>query len=320
MTEIFLNPSMLNDFLATSLRLSMPLVFAALGGALCERCGVFNIALEGMILAGAFGAAVGAFFLDSPVAGLFGGILCGILAGLILATLCVSLGVNQIVVGIAINLFVVGLTAFLSRVVFGGHASTLNLPGFKPVAVPWLSSIPIIGSVVFTQDALVYLMYVLVPLFYVIIFFTRWGLSIRAVGENPAAADTAGISVTGIRYFCLLAGGALGSLGGCYLVLSQVCLFSEEMSAGKGWIALAAIALGRWNPIGVLLACLLFGACDALQLRLQFANPNVPYQIFVTLPYVAAILALVGVIGKVTPPGATGIPYKRGVSREQTII
>jgi simple sugar transport system permease protein len=320
MAEIFLSQKMSIDFLSTGVRLSIPLVYAALGGVLCERCGVFNIALEGIILAGAFGAAVGAFFLNAPAGGLLGGMLCGLIAGFLLAALSISLRVNQIVSGIAINLLIVGLTAFLSRVVFHGHASTLHLPGFKVFPIPLLSSIPIMGPVLFAQDMLVYLMYVLVALFYLLIFFTKWGLHIRAVGENPAAADTAGISVTLVRYLCVMAGGALASLAGCYLVLSQVFLFSEHMSAGKGFIALAAIALGRWNPVGALLACLLFGLCDALQLRLQFANPNVPYQIFVVLPYIASILALIGVIGRVTPPGSVGIPYKRGASREQTII
>ena len=319
MTEL-LSTKMFVDFLGTGLRLSIPLVYAALGGVLCERSGIFNIALEGIILAGAFGAALGAFLFNVSVAGLCVGILFGMLTGLILGVLCISLRVNQIVAGIAINLLMVGLTAFLSRMVFHGLGSTLHLPGFTVLRIPLLSSIPVVGTVLFTQDVIVYLMVLLVMVFYLFIYFTKWGLNVRAVGENPAAADTAGIPVTAVRYLCVISGGALASLGGCYLVLSQVFLFSEQMSAGKGFIALAAIALGRWNPVGVLLVCLLFGMCDALQLRLQFANPNVPYQIFVVLPYIASILALIGVIGRVVPPGSVGIPYKRGVSREQTII
>lgn len=320
MSETFSNLNIVVDFLSTGLRLSVPLVFAALAGMLCERSGIFNIALEGMILGGAFGAAVATFFSGTPVGGIFGGMLCGIIAGAILAYLCISLCVNQIVVGITINLLAVGFTAFLSRIIFEGQGSTLDLPGFKAMAIPLLYSIPIVGVVLFRQDVLTYLMYILVGILFIVIFKTKWGLSVRAVGENPAAADTAGISVTGVRYLSVLTSGALASLGGCYLVLTQVNLFSEHMSAGKGFIALAAIALGRWNPIGVFLACLLFGMFDALQLRLQFSNPNVPYQFFAMLPYVAAILALVGVIGRVTPPAATGIPYKRGMSREQAIF
>ena len=311
MIEIFLDPTLLTDFLRTALRLSVPLVFAAVGGVLSERSGVYNIGLEGMILAGAFGAAVGAFFFDGPVAGLVVGMAFGASAALILAVLGVSLGVNQIVTGIAINLLVLGLTAFLSRIVFGAQANTLSLSGFKPLAIPGLFAIPVIGPVLFGQDALVYLMYALVPALYFMMFKTPWGLAIRAVGENPRAADTAGIPVNGVRYACVVGSGALAGIGGCYLVLSQVFLFSENMSAGKGFIALAAVILGRWNPVGALFACLLFGLFDALQLRLQFMNPDVPYQIFVALPYLVSILALVGLVGKPTPPAAAGIPYKR---------
>lgn len=311
MTAIFSDPVLLADFMMTSLRLSVPIVFAAIGGVLSERSGVYNIGLEGMILAGAFGAAVGAYFAGTPFAGVMVGIVFGMLAALILAVLSVSLGVNQIVTGIAINVLMLGLTAFLSRGVFEGQANTMTLAGFKPIALPLLSEIPIVGPVLFRQDLLVYLMYVLVAVVYWLLFHTRWGLNIRAVGENPRAADTAGISVPRLRYLAVLASGGIAALGGCYLVLSQVFLFSEHMSAGKGFIALAAVILGRWSPLGALLACLLFGACDALQLRLQFANPEVPYQAFVILPYAVSILALIGLVGKPTPPAAVGLHYRR---------
>lgn len=311
MMEIFLDPQLLADFLRTSLRLAVPIVFAAVGGVLSERSGVFNIGLEGMILAGAFGAAAGAFFFEMPFAGLVAGAVAGMGTALILAVLGVSLGVNQIVTGIAVNLLVLGLTSFLSRVVFGAQANTLSLDGFKPLAIPGLVAIPVVGPVFFAQDLMVYLMYLTVPFMYWLMFRTPWGLNIRAVGEDPRAADTAGIPVNGVRYLCVLGSGLLAGLGGCFLVLSQVFLFSENMSAGKGFIALAAVILGRWNPVGALLACLLFGFFDALQLRLQFLNPDVPHEIFVALPYMASILALVGLVGKPTPPGAVGTPYRR---------
>lgn len=311
MIEILTDPQMLADFLATSLRLSVPIVFAALGGVLSERSGVFNIGLEGMILAGAFGAAVGAYFSGSPFGGIVVGMAFGVMGALILAVLAVTLGVNQIVTGIAINMLMLGLTAFLSRIVFEGQANTMTLSGFQPIAVPGLSAIPIVGPVLFNQDLLVYAMYALVALAWWMMFHTRPGLEIRAVGENPRAADTAGISVPQLRYLCVLASGALAGLGGCYLVLSQIFLFSEHMSAGKGFIALAAVILGRWSPLGALLACLLFGVFDALQLRLQFANPGVPYQAFVILPYAVSILALIGLVGKPTPPAAAGTHYRR---------
>jgi len=311
MMDMFLDSVMLADFLSTSLRLSVPVAFAALGGVLAERSGVFNIGLEGMILAGAFGAAAGTFFTGSPFAGLLSGAFLGAATAMVLAVLAVSLGVTQIVAGIAINIFAIGITAFLSRIVFSGKANTMTLPGYEAFALPGLASIPIVGPVLFNQDAIVYLLYVTVPLLFLLMFRTPWGLNIRAVGENPRAADTAGISVVAVRYFCVIGSGALAGLGGCYLVLAQVHLFSEHMSAGKGFIALAAIILGRWNPVGALFACLLFGFFDALQLRLQFANPEVPYQVFIILPYAVSILALVGLVGKPTPPGAVGIPYER---------
>ncbi|HUF44694.1 MAG TPA: ABC transporter permease [Aestuariivirgaceae bacterium] len=284
MMDALLDPRLLTDFLGTTLRLSVPLIFAAIGGVLSERSGVFNISLEGMILAGAFGAAVGAFFTNDPVGGLVVGMVFGMAAGLVLAGLGVSLGVNQIVVGIAINLFVLGITAFLSRIVFGAQANTLQLPGFRPFALPLLSAIPILGPSLFAQDALVYVMVASVIAVYLFLYKTGWGLAVRAVGENPAAADSAGINVNAVRYLCVIAGGAFAALGGCYLVLSQVFLFSEHMSAGKGFIALAAVILGRWNPVGAMLACLLFGFFDALQLRMQFNYPDIPHQFFVMLP------------------------------------
>jgi len=309
--EALTDPGLLTEFLSTTVRLSVPLVYAALGGLLSERSGVFNIALEGKILAGAFGAAVGAFFLDGAAGGLLVGMLVGLGIGVFLAALGVTLAVNQIVAGIAINLFVVGLTSFLSRVVFGAQANTLQLPGLEPIAIPGLAAIPIVGEAFFNKDLLVYALYVLVPFMYVFVFHTPWGLAIRAAGQHPAAADTAGIPVVRLRFLCVSAAGVLAAIGGCYLVLVQVHLFSENMSAGKGFIALAAVILGRWNPVGALLACLLFGFFDALQLRLQFANPEVPYQFFVLLPYLVSILALVGLVGRPRPPAAIGQPYKR---------
>jgi simple sugar transport system permease protein len=309
--ESLLSLQAISEILSTSLRLSVPLVFAALAGVLSERSGVFNIALEGKILAGAFGAAVGAFFMDDPFAGMVVGMLFGMLAGSMLAVLGITFGVNQIVTGIAINIFVLGITAFLSRIVFGAQANTLRLPGFKAFDVPGLSSIPIVGPVRFSQDLLVYVMFGCVGLVYVFLYWTPWGLAVRAVGENPAAVDTAGLSVPGLRYGCVIAAGALAGLGGCFLVLSQVFLFSEHMSAGKGFIALAAVILGRWNPLGALFACLLFGFFDALQLRLQFNYQNVPHQFFLMLPYLISILALVGLVGKPRPPSAVGRHYRR---------
>jgi general nucleoside transport system permease protein len=307
----WLDASLITDMLRSSLRLMIPIGYAAMGGVLCERSGVYNIGLEGMLLAGAFGGALGTFLTGSPMGGLLVGILLGMSGAIALGVLAVLFSVNQIVCGIAINLVVIGLTAFFARLIFGLDATTQTLPGFSAMAIPLLSQIPIVGPVLFNQDPLVYLMYAVCPFLYWLLYRSEFGLQIRATGENPAAADTAGVPVFRIRFMCVLLSGALAGIGGAYIVLSQVFVFTEHMSAGKGFIALAAIILGRWDPIGSVMASWFFGFCEALQLRLQFANPEVPYQFFTALPYVASILALIGVYGRFKPPAAVGIPYRR---------
>ena len=311
MIEFLTDPQAITDFLSTSLRLSIPIIFAAVGGVISERSGVFNIALEGCILGGAFGAAVGAYLVGTPVAGLFLGVFVAMMAGLILAGLAVHLSINQLVAGIAINILMLGLTSYLARLILGADA-TSTLPGFDPIAIPVLSAIPILGQVMFNQDILTYLMYLLVPLSWWVIYTTPWGLNLEAIGDYPVAADSAGINVPKVRIVAVLTSCAIAGLGGCYLVLSQVLVFTEHMSAGKGFIALAALILGRWNPLGALFACLLFGLSDAMQLRLQFNSPDVPYQLFSMVPFVASFLALVMFSRAVRPPAAIGTRYERG--------
>ena len=311
MFDFLFNALQLSEFLATALRLSVPLVFAAIGGLICERAGVFNIALEGQVLLGAFAAAVGAHLTGNAFGGLAATLLFGAASGLLLAYVSITLRVNQIVVGIAIILFAVGFTSFMSRIAFEGGGNSLMLDGFMPLKIPFLSEIPILGRVLFSQDLLFYLMLVVVIATQVVLFRTQLGLNIRAIGENPGAGDTAGVPVFTLRYLCVIAGSTICAFGGAYLVLSQIFLFADNMSAGKGFIGLAAIVLGRWNPVLALLACLLFGLFDALQLRMQFQHPEVPYQIFASLPFMIAILALFGLIGQARPPAATGKPYDR---------
>ncbi len=299
------------DFLSTVLRLAIPIVFAALGGVLSERAGVFNVSLEGCILGGAFGAATGAYLTGTPVGGLVVGLLFAVAIGCVLAGLAVNLGINQLVTGIAINILVLGLTSYLARLILGADATT-TLPGFSPLAIPVLSSIPVIGPVLFNQDPLAYLMYLAVPLTYWFLFRTPFGLIVRAIGDYPVAADTVGVSVPAVRALCVIGSCVLGGLGGCYLVLCQVFVFTENMSAGKGWIALAAVILGRWNPALVFAACIFFAFSEALQLRLQFNNPDVPYQLFSMVPFIASFIALVVFAGRVRPPAAIGNKYVRG--------
>lgn len=311
MFDFVFNPTQLGDFLATGVRLSVPIGFAAMGGMLCERAGVFNVALEGQLLFGAFAAAVGAYFFGVPSGGILVAVLAGALSGVILSILGITMRVNQIVVGIAIILLASGLTSFLSRVVFPQGSNSLTLNGFKRIGLPGLDQIPVLGTAFFNHDILVYVMFVVALLLYLLLKYTSLGLAIRATGESPAAADAAGSPVFLIRYGCVIAGSILASIGGAYVVLSQVFLFSDNMTSGKGFIALAAIVLGRWAPFSTLIACLLFGIFDAFQLRLQALEPEVPFQLFAALPYLIAIVALVGLIGQIRAPASVGQFYDR---------
>ncbi|MFE1748882.1 ABC transporter permease [Coleofasciculus sp. H7-2] len=302
------NLNFFTDYLIASLRLSVPLAFAALGGLFSERSGVLNIGLEGMLLSGAFASAAGAFFTGNVWLGMLLAIIVGGLVGLLHAYLCITWRVDQLVSGLAINLTAAGLTSFWSRVLFNSGQAQ-QLPGIQIIGIPGLQNIPIIGNFLFNQDPLIYLLFLLIPLSTYVLFRTSLGLSLRAVGEYPRAADTAGVSVTKVRYVAVTLSGCLAGLGGAYLTLVHVRFFVEDMSAGKGFIALAALIFGRWHPVSTALACLLFGATEALQLRIQAFNLNIPYQFLVMLPYVIALLALVGLAGKSTPPGALGVPY-----------
>ena len=298
----------LTDYLVASLRLSVPLAFAALGGLLSERSGVLNIALEGMLLSGAFASAVGAFFTGNSWVGILLAIFIGGLVGILHAYLCVTLRVDQLVSGLAINLTAAGLTSFWARILFNSGQAQ-SLPTINIIGIPGLKNIPILGELIFNEDPLVYLLFLLIPILTYILFRTSIGLSLRAVGEYPRAADTAGISVKLVRYVAVTLSGCLAGLGGAYLALVHVKFFVEDMSAGKGFIALAALIFGRWHPVSTFFACLLFGATEALQLRIQAFNLNIPYQFLVMLPYLIALFALVGLVSKSTPPASLGIPY-----------
>ncbi|MEJ1931549.1 ABC transporter permease [Nostoc sp. NIES-2111] len=302
------NLNFLSDYLIASINLAVPLAFAALGGMYSERSGVLNIALEGMLLTGAFTSALATFYTNNPWLGLLSALIAGGLVGLLHAFLCVSLYVNQLVSGLAINLVAAGLTSFFARLVFQGN-STQRLPGIEVINIPFLSDIPLLGALLFQRDILVYLLLILILVSSYILFNTSFGLTLRAVGEYPQAAATTGVSVSKVRYLAVIISGCLASLGGADLALVQIRFFSENMSAGKGFIAIAALIFGRWHPIGSTLACLLFGATEALQLRIQALGANIPYQFLAMLPYAIAIFALLGLASKSKPPQGLGVPY-----------
>ncbi|AFY99266.1 ABC transporter permease [Calothrix sp. PCC 6303] len=304
------NLSFFTDYLAASIRLAVPIAFAALGGMYSERGGVLNIALEGMLLTGAFSSAAATFYTNNPWLGVMAAVITGGMLGLLHAYLCVSLGVNQLVSGLAINLVASGLTSFLARLVFAG-GSAQKLAAIGAFKIPGLANIPVIGELFFQQDALVYLLILLITFSTYFLFYSSPGLTLRAVGEYPQAVETTGISVMKVRYLAVITSGCLASLGGAYLSLVQIKYFAEGMTAGKGFIAIAALIFGKWHPLGCGLASLLFGATEALQLRIQALGVNIPYQFLIMLPYVVALLALVGLVKKSAPPAALGIAYNR---------
>jgi simple sugar transport system permease protein len=309
-SEPALNLAGLTSYLVASLRLSVPIAYAALGGLLCERSGVLNIGLEGMLLTGAFTGAATAYYTNNVALATLAALGSGSLVGLLHAYLCVSLRVNQLVSGLAINLAASGLTAFFSRLVFV-EGTARELPAIPTWPIPLLQDLPVIGPLCFQQDPLLYLLIALIPLTTYLLFRTSVGLTLRAVGEYPRAADTAGIRVGWVRYLSVMMGGALTSLGGVYLALVHVRFFTEDMSAGKGFIALAALIFGKWQPLQTVMAALLFGATDALQLRIQTFGLDIPYQFLLMLPYLVALLALIGWVGRSAPPAALGQPYSK---------
>ena len=293
-------------FLDATVRTATPLALAALGETIVERSGIINIGLEGVIIAGAFGsvAVAGA----AGVGGAFGAaIAAGVAAAALLALFVVALRADQIVSGTALTLLALGVTGLLYRGIFGTTGVALTIPTIGPVPIPILSSIPIIGHAFFAQPITTYSAYALMPALAWWLSRTQAGLALRAVGENPAAATAAGISRRRVQWLALLFGGALGGLSGGSLVLAQVGTFAEGMSAGRGFIAIAIVALGRWSPLGIGLAAALFGAASALQYLFQSLGWNVPYQLFLAFPYVLTLSALASVAGKRGPPAALGV-------------
>lgn len=300
----------LQDWLAASVRMATPIALAAFGGLVSERSGVFNIALEGMLLTGAFAAAAGAYYSGDVRIGIILAVLAGALVALVHAVVTVSAGANQIVSGVAINLIALGLTTLLARV-YLKPGTVARVPSLSTVPIPGLGNLPVVGKVLFDQTVIVYFMYLLAPVLVFVLFRTTWGLAIRATGEYPRASETAGLNVYAIRYACVVTSGMLASLGGAFLSVGQVNMFTEGMTAGRGFIALAAVIFGKWHPIGALGAAFLFGAADAFQLRVQVLNLGIPYQLPVVLPYVLALLAVGGVVGHSVTPAAIGMPYRR---------
>ncbi|MDQ0851209.1 ABC-type uncharacterized transport system permease subunit [Arthrobacter sp. B3I9] len=303
----------LAGLIAGSVTLAVPLVFGSLSGVLCERVGVVNIAIEGQLLGGAFTAAIVATLTHNPFVGLLAAAVAGAAVSMVLALFSIKYVVNQIIVGVVLNVLVSGVTGFLFSTVMQADKEMFNAPGRLPIIdIPVLSSIPVLGPILFKQSVVGYLMYAAVLLVWVGLFKTKWGLRVRAVGEHPQAADTMGIKVNATRFWNVTLGGAIAGIGGSFFTLVAIDSFTKEISGGRGFIALAALIFGRWNPIGAFFAALLFGFADNLQSIVTIIGTPVPSQFMAMLPYLVTVLAVAGLVGRSRPPAASGIPYVKG--------
>ena len=296
---------MLEQFLEATVRTAAPLALAALGETVSERAGVINIGLEGSIIAGAFAALVAAG-AGGAVAGFAGAAAAGMLAAGVVALFAVGFRANQIITGTAVTLGALGLTGALYQALYGAGGAALSTPTVRALPVPGLADLPLVGRALFAQPVTTYLLFLLVPLVWFWLYRTQSGLALRAVGENPAAAVAAGIRPGRVRTAAVLAGGALAGVAGGTLVLAQVGTFAEGMSAGRGFIAIAIVVLGRWHPVGAVLAALLFGAASALQFLFQSMGWEVPYHLFLALPYVLTLVLLATAAGRTAAPAALG--------------
>jgi general nucleoside transport system permease protein len=302
----------LATWLAASLRLAGPVLLAALGETFAERSGVLNVGIEGTILLGALAGFLTDYVTGMVWLSLLVAMLTGVVFNLLLAWMYVTVRASQVVAGLVFNVLALGIAATVYRRALGESSGPQSVAMFSPLHIPWLSDIPLVGPVLFGQTILLYLTLGLVALAHFVLFHTSFGLALRAAGENPSAADAAGVSVTRMRYTGVLIGGATAGMAGAYLVLAQIGLFRESIVAGQGFIALGIVIFGRWNPWNAALAALVFGACDALQLSLQLGGGNVPPQLLASLPYIVTILAISGLFGgRAVQPAALMVPYAK---------
>lgn len=300
-----------NQFQGT-LALATPLVLGALCGVLCERAGVVNVSIEGQFLTAAFTSALVGSITGSITAGLVAAVAGGVVMSALLALFAIRYKVDQVVLGVVLNLLAVGLTGFFFDQLVQPNSSELNrAPLMQPIAIPGLSDIPFFGNVLFNQRILAYLAIASVVLVWFLLYRTRWGLRVRAVGEHPEAADTVGIRVRGVRWSAVLVGGIFAGLGGAFFSLAATGSFSKEMTVGNGFIALAALIMGRWHPVWASLMALFFGFVTQMASQLQTLSTPVPSQFLLLFPYVATIVAVAGLIGRVRAPAADGVPFDK---------
>jgi len=301
----------IGPFLEGAVRTATPLAFAALGETVVERSGIINIGLEGAIICGAFGGLVASTHQGTWLAIVAAGI-SGMMVSMLFAFFVTRLRSDQIITGTAISLLSLGLTGTLYRQLYGPAGSALTTATMPVLPVPFLSSLPLIGPALFSQPPITYVLYVLVPALWWWLYRTHAGLGLRAIGENPEAAIAAGIRALSTQFAAILFGGVMGGIAGGVLVIAQAGTFAEGMSAGRGFIAIAIVVLGRWHPVGVAAAAFVFGATSALQYLFQTMGWDLPYQVFLALPYVLTLLALAGIAGRVRAPVSLGMWIQRG--------
>ena len=295
---------------AAAIRLAVPVFLAALGETFAERAGLVNVGLEAMMLAGAFGAILGAYLAGNWLVGVAVGLGFGLVVAAVQALFAIRLEADQIVSGIALNIAVLGLTAFLARTIWDG-GNVPQVDHTNAVSLPGLGDLPLLGPVLFQQNPLVYTTYLLAVVCWWLLVRTRWGLELRGCGEDPRACDSLGIPVLARRWHVMAVCGALAALGGATIALAELYTWADGMSGGRGFIALAVVIIARWSPSRAVLAALLFGGCEALALRMQATTTAVPSELLLTLPYLVTLLVYAGVVGRTIPPAALGRPYIR---------
>lgn len=307
-----LSSAFLVTWLAASIRLAGPILLAALGETFAERSGVLNVGIEGTILLGALASFLLSIATGSPWAAALGAMLVGILASIFLAWMYVTVRASQVVVGLVFNVLAIGIASTVYRRAMGHSAGPESIAMFQPVHLGRLSDLPLVGPILFGQTVLLYLTLALVLFAQIVLFRTRFGLGLCASGENPKAAEAAGVSVSRMRYAGVLISGAAAGLAGAYLVLAQIGLFRESIVSGQGFIALGIVIFGRWTPWKAALAAFVFGACDALQLSMQLLDTKLPPQLLLSLPYLITIFAISGVMGgNAVSPAALMVPYSK---------
>jgi simple sugar transport system permease protein len=310
MSEIF-ELAFISGLLGAMMRMATPIIFATLGEILSERAGVLNLGIEGIMLMGAMTGFLVSYSTGSVWLGVLAAAGVGMLLALLMAFLAVYLGLSQHVSGLGITLFATGLAMFVYRLYFGSPTVPPIVKPFQQVALPVLSKIPVIGPGLFTQYSLTYLAWILIPLMSILLYKTKVGLKIRTVGENPVVADTVGVNVNLTRTLCLVAGGALMGIGGAFLTLAHQNMFLIDVIGGRGWVAIAMVIFGNWDPVKGTIGALIFGLLDGLQLRLQSVGVAIPFHIFLMIPYLLTIIALISVSRKAAVPAGLLKPYRR---------